>query len=179
MKWRFLLPAALLLIIAALLFFLFFDSSADLPLPLIEKQISSVAKTSQLKSVRGISNDTARPDLDLPSRIQGLFDELPKLNAREQEKCAEEIADLSDDSTAVKWSTKLISDSIPLAAARTLFNDLLNRPPEVLQPFLAEIADKFEHPLKEECTAALEFLYEGPPTGNNWTRRVKLKLTEK
>jgi hypothetical protein len=73
----------------------------------------------------------------------------------------------------------LISDSIPLAAARILFNDLLNRPPEVLQPFLAEIADKFEHPLKEECTAALEFLYEGPPTGNNWTRRVKLKLTEK
>ena len=173
MKGRFLLPAVLLLTVACLLYFLFFGFESDVSQNHIEKQKSIETKPSQHQSTRDISNDTAEPDLDLPPRIQGHFDDLPKLNEREQEKCAEEIAELSDDNTAVEWSRKVISNSIPQAAARLLFNDLLNRPPEVLQPFLAEIADQPEHPLKEECTEALEFLYDRPPTGNNWKSWVK------
>ena len=78
----------------------------------------------------------------------------------------------------MEWSKILISKFIPEAAERVLFNDLLNRPSQVLQPFLAEIADKPEHPLKEKCTEALEFLYDRPPTGNNWKNWVKEKLAE-
>jgi hypothetical protein len=178
MKGRFLLPAVLLLTVAALIFFLFFVSSYDVPQQQIEKQKPADTKTSQCSSARGISTDMAQSDLDLPSRIRSLFDDLPKLNEREQEKCAEEIAELSDDNTAVEWSKKLISDLIPQAATRVLFNDLLNRPPEVLQPFLAEIADQSEHPLKEECTEALEFLYDSPPEGSNWKQWVKEKMGE-
>jgi hypothetical protein len=173
MRWRFLLPAVLLLTVGALLYFLFFGFESDVSSKHIEKQKSTDTKTSQHQSTRDISNDTAEPDLDLPLRIQGHFDDLPKLNEREQEKRAEEIAEQSDDSTAVEWSKILISDLIPQAAARVLFNDLLNRSPEVLQPFLAEIADKSDHPFKEECTEALEFLYGRPPTGNNWKNWVK------
>ncbi len=178
MKGRFLLPTVLLLTVAALIFFLLFFSSYDVPQQQIEIQKPADTKTSQRSSARGISTDMAQSDLDLPSRIRSLFDDLPKLNEREQEKCAEEIAEQSDDSTAVEWSKKLISNSIPQAAARVLFNDLLNRPPEVLQPFLAEIADKNEHPFKEECTEALEFLYDRPPAGVNWNRWVKEKMAE-
>jgi hypothetical protein len=173
MKGRFLLPAVLLLTVACLLYFLFFGFESAVSQNHIEKQKSIEIKTSQRPSTQNISNDTAQPDLDLPSRIKSLFDDLPKLNEHEQEKCAEEIAEQSDDSTAVEWSKKLISDLIPQAAARVLFNDLLNRPPEVLQPFLAEIADKPDHPFKEECTEALEFLYDRPPTGYNWKSWVK------
>ena len=173
MKGRFLLPAVLLLTVAALILFLFFVSSSDVSRRQGEKQKSDEIKSAQFSSGPGISADIAQHDLDLPPRIKSLFDDLPKLNEREQEKCAEEIAELSDDNTAVEWSKKLISDLIPQAAARVLFNDLLNRPPEVLQPFLAEIADQSEHPLKEECTEALEFLYDRPPTGNNWKSWVK------
>ena len=178
MKGRFLLPAVLLLTVAVLLYFLFFGFESDVSPKHVEKEKSTDTKTSQHQSTRDISNDTAEPDLDLPLRIQGHFDELPKLKEREQEKCAEEIGELSDDSTAVEWSKKVISNSIPQAAARILFNDLLNRPPEVLQPFLAEIADQHEHPLKEECTEALEFLYDSPPAGNNWKQWVKEKMGE-
>jgi hypothetical protein len=173
MKGRFLLPAVLLLTVACLLYFLFFGFESDVSQNHIEKQNLIEAKSSQHQSTRDISNDTGQPDLDLSPRIMSLFDDLPKLNEREQEKCAEEIAELSDDNTAVEWSKRLISDLIPQAAARVLFNDLLNRSPEVLQPFLAEIADQPEHPLKEECTEALEFLYDRPPTGKNWKSWVK------
>jgi hypothetical protein len=178
MKGRFLLPTVLLLTVAALIFFLLFVSSYDVPQQQIEKQKPADTKTSQRSSARSISTDMAQSDLDLPSRIRSLFDDLPKLNEREQEKCAEEIAEQSDDSTAVEWSKKLISNSIPQAAVRVLFNDLLNRPPEVLHPFLAEIADQLEHPLKEESTESLEFLYDRPPAGINWNRWVKEKLAE-
>jgi len=178
MRWRFSLPAILLLTVAALLNFLFFGFESDVSSKHIEKQKSTSTKTSQHQSTRDISNDTAEPDLVLPPTIQGHFDDLPKLNEREQEKRAEEIAELSDDNTAVEWSKKVISNSIPQAAARVLFNDLLNRPPEVLQPFLAEIADQHEHPLKEECTEALEFLYDSPPEGSNWKQWVKEKMGE-
>jgi len=178
MRRHFFLPAVLLLTVAALLYFLFFGFESDVSSKHIEKQKSTSTKTSQHQSTRDISNDTAEPDLDLPLRIQGQFDELPKLNEREQEKCAEEIAELSDDNTAVEWSKKVISNSIPQAAARVLFNDLLNRPPEVLQPFLAEIADKPDHPLKEECTEALEFLYDRPPEGSNWKQWVEENMGE-
>ena len=178
MRWRFLLPAILLLTVAALLYYLFFGFESDVSSKHIEKQKSTSTKTSQHQSTRDISNDAAEPDLDLPPRIKSLFDDLPKLNEREQEKCAEEIAELSDDNTAVEWSKKVISNSIPQAAARVLFNDLLNRPPEVLQPFLAEIADKSDHPFKEECAEALEFLYDRPPAGINWNRWVKEKMAE-
>jgi hypothetical protein len=178
MKGRFLLPAVLLLTVACLLYFLFFGFESDVSQNHIEKQNSADTKTSQRPSTQDLSNDTAQPDLDLPLIMQGHFDELPKLDEREQEKCAEEIAELSDDSTAVEWSKKVISNSIPQAAARVLFNDLLNRPPEVLQPFLAEIADQPEHPLKEECTEALGFLYDSPPTGKNWKNWVREKLAE-
>lgn len=178
MKGRFLLPAVLLLTVAVLLYFLFFGFESDVSPKHVEKEQSTDTKTSQNQSTRDISNDTAEPDLDLPLRIQGHFDELPKLKEREQEKCAEEIGELSDDSTAVEWSKKVISNSIPQAASRVLFNDLLNRPPEVLQPFLAEIADQPEHPLKEECTEALEFLYDSPPEGSNWKQWVKEKMGE-
>ena len=178
MKGRFLLPAVLLLTVAALLYFLFFGFESDVSQKHIEKQKSIDTKTFQRPSMQDISNDTAQPDIDLPSRIKSLFDDLPKLNECEQEKCAEEIGELSDDSTAVEWSKKVISNSIPQAAARVLFNDLLNRPPEVLQPFLADIADQPEHPLKEECTEALEFLYGSPPEGSNWKQWVKEKMGE-
>ena len=178
MKGRFLLPAALLLTVTALMFFLFFVSSYDVPQQQIEKQKPADTKTSQRASARGISTDMAQSDLDLPSRIRSLFDDLPKLNEREQEKYAEEITELSDDNTAAEWSKKLISNSIPQAAVRFFFNDLLNRPPQVLHPFLAEIADQLEHPLKEECTESLEFLYDRPPAGINWNHWVKEKLAE-
>jgi hypothetical protein len=93
MKWRFLLPTVLLLTVAALIFFLLFFSSYDVPQQQIEKQQPADTKTSQRASERGISTDMAQSDLDLPSRIRSLFDDLPKLNEREQEKCAEEIAE--------------------------------------------------------------------------------------
>lgn len=178
MKGRFLLPAVLLLTVAVLLYFLFLGFESDVSPKHVEKQQSTETKTSQHQSTRDISNDTGQPDLDLPPRIKSLFDDLPKLNEREQENCAEEIGELSDDSTAVEWSKKVISNSIPQAASRVLFNDLLNRPPEVLQPFLADIADQPEHPLKEECTEALEFLYDSPPEGSNWKQWVKEKMGE-
>ena len=93
MKWRFFLPAVLLLTVTALIFFLLFVSSYDVPQQQIEKQKPADTKTSQRSSERGISTDMAQSDLDLPSRIRSLFDDLPKLNEREQEKCAEEIAE--------------------------------------------------------------------------------------
>ena len=178
MKGRLLPPALLFLLIAALLCFLFSWTSSDVSQQHIKKQNPVDTKASQRQSTRGISNEMTEPHLDLASSIKSLFDRLTKLNEREQEKCAEEIAKLSDDSAALEWSKKMISNSIPQAAARVLFNDLLNRPPQVLQPFLAKIADQPEHPLKEECTEALEFLYDSPPAGKNWKRWVKEKLAE-
>ena len=82
MKGRFLLPAVLLLTVAVLLYFLFFGFESDVSPKHVEKEKSTDTKTSQHQSTRDISNDTAEPDLDLPLRIQGHFDELPKLKER-------------------------------------------------------------------------------------------------
>ena len=71
---------------------------------------------------------------------------------------------------------ELPSSSVP--AAEVLFNDMLNRPHDLLMPFLGAIADQPVHPLHKDSTDVLETLFGQPPQGTPWSAWVKTSLLQ-
>jgi hypothetical protein len=119
-----------------------------------------------------------RTDLDFPSTVNRLIAILPKLNSDEQAEAAQHIANLSDDEAAKSWLPKVINQSLPQPAAEVLFNDMLNRPHEMLLPFLSKLADMPQHPQSTQSVEILEVLFGQPPAGTKWGKWVKIKAQD-
>ena len=73
---------------------------------------------------------------------------------------------------------KILSQSLPQSASEVLFNDLLNRPHEMLLPILSKLADMPKHPQSTQSVEILDVLFGQPPVGSNWGKWVKVKATE-
>jgi hypothetical protein len=119
-----------------------------------------------------------RTDLDFPTTVNQLVSILPKLNADQQAEAAQHIANLSDDEAAKSWLPKVINQSLPQPAAEVLFNDMLNRPHEMLLPFLSKLADMPQHPQSTQSAEILEVLFGQPPAGTKWEKWVKIKAQD-
>ena len=119
-----------------------------------------------------------RTDLDFPSTVNQLLAAMPKLNPEQQAEAAQHIANLSDDALAAQWSQKMIVQSLPQPASEVLFNDLLNRPHELLMPFLSKLADMPQHSQSTQSVEILEVLFGQPPAGTKWEKWVKNKAQQ-
>jgi hypothetical protein len=119
-----------------------------------------------------------RTDLDFPTTVHRLVAILPKLNADQQAEAAQHIANLSNDEVAKSWLPKVINQSLPQPASEVLFNDLLNRPHELLMPFLSKLADMPQHPQSTQSVEILEVLFGQPPAGTKWEKWVKIKAQD-
>lgn len=125
-----------------------------------------------------ISAIIANTNLDFPAAVDQLLGLLPGLQESAQEEAAHHIANLSDDDQAKKWAAKVVANQIPAPAAEVLFNDMLNRPHEILLPSLATMADSALHPKQKESAETLEILYGEPPQGTKWSDWIKAKMAE-
>lgn len=125
-----------------------------------------------------VSEILSRSDEDFASTVNELLAAMPKLNPDQQAEAAQHIANLSDDALAAQWSQKMIAQSLPQTASEVLFNDLLNRPHELLIPFLSKLADMPQHPQSTQSVEILEVLFGQPPAGTKWEKWVKIKAQE-
>ena len=73
---------------------------------------------------------------------------------------------------------KILSQTLPQFTSEVLFNDLLNRPHEMLLPILSEMADMPKHTQSTQSVEILDVLFGQPPVGSNWGKWVKMKATE-
>ena len=117
-----------------------------------KKSVPAIIPHDNQDQIAAILNNS---NLDFSKIIAQLFVLLPNLNESEQEEVAQHIANLSDDDQAQQWVAKLIANELPSPATEVLFNDLLNRPNEILTPALATIADLPRHPKKEDSIEML------------------------
>ena len=120
-----------------------------------------------------ISDVLSNESLGLTGAANKLLEILPKLDTDRQSEAAHHIANLSDDAVCSTWSKMVASNSLPQSAAEVLFNDMLNRPHELLMPFLGSIADQPAHPLHKDSADVLEALFGHPPQGTPWSLWVK------
>ena len=120
-----------------------------------------------------ISEILSRSDEDFASTVNELLAAMSKLNPDQQAEAAQHIANLSDDALAAQWSQKMIVQSLPQPASEVLFNDLLNRPHELLMPFLSKLADVPQHSQSTQSVEILEVLFGQPPAGTKWEKWVK------
>ena len=118
----------------------------------------------------------AAPDLSEKAAVAKLFEAMPQLDARSQSEAAEHIANLSDDAEARQWSQRVIAWDLPEPAAEVLYQQLNNRPLEVLYPVLGAIADDPKHPKRQETLEALSVLSDPPPVGTTWSQWLQTKL---
>ena len=125
-----------------------------------------------------VSEILSRSDEDFASTVNQLLAAMPKLNPEQQVEAAQHIANLSDDALAAQWSQKMIVQSLPQPASELLFNDLLNRPHELLMPFLSKLADMPQHSQSTQSVEILEVLFGQPPAGTKWEKWVKNKAQE-
>ena len=125
-----------------------------------------------------ISEILGRTDEGIPTTVNQLLSALPKLNPEQQAEAAQHIANLSDDTLAAQWAQKMIAQSLPQSASEVLFNDLLNRPHEMLLPILSKLADMPKHPQSTQSVEILDVLFGQPPVGSNWGKWVKMKAQE-
>ena len=149
----------------------------------ISPNASKAVSPSAFFSVTTEANDPvseilSRPDEDFANTVNQLLTALPKLNPEQQAEAAQHIANLSDDALAAQWSQKMIVQSLPQPASELLFNDLLNRPHELLMPFLSKLADMPQHSQSTQSVEILEVLYGQPPAGTKWEKWVKIKAQE-
>jgi len=178
MSLRYVIAFSLLFLLVSALSFLFlftedhFNVTQGQP-PQMEQSLHE-SKTSRASYP---PTEATVPDVFSDSaKIPQLLVSLAGLNTNDQKKTAQTIADLSNDEAAKEWSDLIIRDALPLPATQVLFKDMRNRPPELLQPFLARMADLSSHPLHNASVEALEFIYDQPPSGQTWTSWVKAKL---
>lgn len=120
-----------------------------------------------------ISDVLSNERLNSSAAATKLLEILPRLDADRQSEAAHHIANLSDDVACSTWSRLVASNSLPQPAAEVLFNDMLNRPHELLMPFLGAIADQPVHPLHKDSTDVLETLFGQPPQGTPWSAWIK------
>ena len=132
-----------------------------------------LVKTTTLEESDPISDVLSDQNLDFTGVVTKLLETLPKLDADRQSEAAHHIANLSDDTTCNTWSRLVASDSLPAPVAEVLFNDMLNRPHELLMPFLGSIADQPTHPLFKDSSDVLEVLFGPPPQGTLWSAWIK------
>lgn len=125
-----------------------------------------------------VSEILSRPDEDFANTVNHLLAEMPKLNPDQQAEAAQHIANLSDDTLAAQWSQKMIVQSLPQPASEALFNDMLNRPHEMLLPFLSKLSDMPQHPQSTQSVEILDVLFGQPPAGTKWEKWVKIKAQE-
>jgi hypothetical protein len=161
------LSSLLLLAFVFVMIFLFKEDPSD-STPITQAAIERPSNASREETEQGSINNAPN--------IKEMLDSLPNINSKDQEKIAQAIADQSDDNAAKNWSDLIILNALPQPATIVLFNDMKNRPPELLQPFLANIADQATHPQKNVSVKALEFIYDQPPVGENWKSWVKKQL---
>jgi len=125
-----------------------------------------------------ISAIISNTNLDFPAAVDQLVGLLPTLGEPAQDEAAHHIANLSDDDQSKKWVALVVANKIPASAAEVLFNDMLNRPHEILLPALATMADAPQHPKQKESAETLEILYGEPPQGTSWDAWIKAKVAE-
>ena len=125
-----------------------------------------------------VSEILSRSDEDFANTVNQLLAAMPKLNPEQQAEAAQHIANLSDDALAAQWSQKMIVQSLPQPASEVLFNDLLNRPHELLMPFLSKLADVPQHSQSTQSVEILEVLFGQPPAGTKWEKWVKIKAQQ-
>jgi len=125
-----------------------------------------------------ISAIISNTNLDFPAAVDQLLGLLPTLGESAQDEAAHHIANLSDDDQSKKWVALVVASKIPAAAAEVLFNDMLNRPHEILLPALATMADAPQHPKQKDSAETLEILYGDPPQGTTWDAWIKAKVAE-
>jgi hypothetical protein len=135
-------------------------------------------KELSVMNADAIEEILARTDSDFPGTVNQLLEALPNLNAEMQAEAAQHIANLSDDALAAQWAQKILSQTLPQPASEVLFNDLLNRPHEMLLPILSRLADMPKHPQSTHSGEILEVLFGQPPIGSNWEKWVKVNATE-
>ena len=141
------------------------DSLPALPQP--SPTLSEVTKEDPVSEI------LSRSDEDFANTVNQLLVAMPTLNPDQQAEAAQHIANLSDDALAAQWSQKMIVQSLPQPASEVLFNDLLNRPHELLMPFLSKLADMPQHPQSTQSVEILEVLFGQPPAGTKWEKWVK------
>jgi hypothetical protein len=125
-----------------------------------------------------VSEILSRPDEHFANTVNQLLVAMPTLNPEQQAEAAQHIANLSDDALAAQWSQKMIAQSLPQPASEALFNDMLNRPHEMLLPFLSKLADMPQHPQSTQSVEILDVLFGQPPAGTKWEKWVKIKAQE-
>jgi len=125
-----------------------------------------------------VSEILSRSDEDFANTVNQFLAAMPKLNPDQQAEAAQHIANLSNDTLAAQWSPKMIVQSLPQPASEVLFNDLLNRPHELLLPFLSKLADLPQHPQSTQSVEILEVLFGQPPAGTKWEKWVKIKTQD-
>jgi hypothetical protein len=144
----------------------------------VEAVLPSPSEAVTIEPGDPIAEILDRTDLDFPTTVHRLIAILPKLNADQQAEAAQHIANLSDDEMAKVWLPKIANQSLPQPASEVLFNDLLNRPHELLMPFLSKLADMPQHPQSTQSVEILEVLFGQPPAGTEWKKWVKIKTQD-
>lgn len=133
---------------------------------------------SQQEAEDPVSEILSRSDEGFATTANKLLAALPNLNSDQQAEAAQHIANLSDDALAAQWSQKILSQTLSQSAGDALFNDMLNRPHEMLLPFLSKLADMPEHRQSSQSVEILEVLFGQPPAGTEWEKWVKTKALE-
>ena len=143
------------------------------PLPPLAPSPQANPAVNQIAPADPISDVLSNTSLDFTGVVNKLLETLPRLAPERQAEAAHHISNLSDDTTCSTWSRLVASNSLPTPTAEVLFNDMLNRPHELLMPFLGAIADQPTHPLHKDSTDVLETLFGQPPQGTPWSVWVK------
>lgn len=144
----------------------------------VDAKPAEPVETPQPPAQDRISAIISNPNLDFPSAVNQLLEALPSLDEEEQDEAAHHIANLSEDKTAESWIGMVVKNQLPAPALDVLFNDMLNRPHELLMPALANMADQASHPKKSDSVEVLEVLYGTPDQGYTWSAWVKQKMSE-
>ena len=134
--------------------------------------------TSENPVADPVSEILSCSDDDFANTVNRLLAAMSKLNPEQQAEAAQHISNLSDDLLAAQWSQKIISQSLPQPASEVLFHDLLNRPHDLLMPFLSKLADMPKHPQRTQSVEILEVMYGQPPSGTKWQKWVKVNSPE-
>jgi len=148
-------------------------SNVQEPLPPPAPSSQANPAVNQIAQADPISDVLSNTSLDFTGVVTKLLETLPRLDPERQAEAAHHISNLSDDTTCSTWSRLVASNSLPTPTAEVLFNDMLNRPHELLMPFLGAIADQPTHPLHKDSTDVLETLFGQPPQGTPWSVWVK------
>ena len=143
------------------------------PLPPLAPSPQANPAVNLIAQADPISDVLSNTSLDFTGVVNKLLETLPRLAPERQAEAAHHISNLSDDTTCSTWSRLVASNSLPAPAAEVLFNDMLNRPHDLLMPFLGAIADQPVHPLHKDSTDVLETLFGEPPQGTPWSVWVK------